>query len=260
MSHNIQAYRCGPDIVKIIERKSQNSITTLPNTLAEREKENKRTSLSRSRRTVADILHSNHFRFFVTVTIKNDENGNPPSRNDVVRACKNGLRTIKRHSSEFVGYLFVPELLDTDKMAPGRWHGHILLTDFPLDMLIPYSIADKGLPAIIYRRMAVGIACFSAPVFARYGYCLVETIGGTKEDYERIAKYLSKTMYLDSCAPLPKGQRRIVSSHGLERPERIFSGVISDTEYAAICAAADDTLRNKDTLVHYILRSKFPLS
>lgn len=90
MSHNIQAYRCGPDIVKIIERKSQNSITTLPNTLAEREKENKRTSLSRSRRTVADILHSNHFRFFVTVTIKNDENGNPPQEMMLCERAKTG--------------------------------------------------------------------------------------------------------------------------------------------------------------------------
>lgn len=90
MSHTIQAYRCGPDIVKIIARSSHNYIAALPDNLNEREKENKRTSLSRSRRTVADILHCNYFRFFLTVTIKNNENGSSPTRDDVVQICKNG--------------------------------------------------------------------------------------------------------------------------------------------------------------------------
>lgn len=261
MSHNIQAYRCGPDVIKIVTQASPNNITTmLPNSISERERENKRTSLSRSRRTVADILHSNNFKFFATVTLKNHVDGSQPTRDDVVLACKAGLRTIKRHhSSEPIGYIIVPELSNNDEISPGRWHGHIMMTDMPLDMLQPYSMADKGLPAIIYRRIAAGTACFTAPVFSRNGYCLVEAIGGKKSDYDALAKYLTKTMYLDSCAPLPKGQRRIICSHGLARPVRIYSGAINDREYKAICDAAGDTLRNKDTLVHYILRSKFPL-
>lgn len=258
MSHNIQAYRCGPDIVKIIELKSQNSIATLPNTLAEREKENKRTSLSRTRRTVADILHSNNFRFFATVTLKSHADGSHPTRDDVVQACKVGLRTIKRRANGPIGYIIVPEMSANDEFAPGRWHGHILLTDIPPDMLQPYNSSDKGLPAIIYRRMAAGIDCFATPVFSRHGYCLVEAVGGTKSDYDALAKYLTKTMYLDSCAPLPKGQRRIICSHGLARPERIFSGRISDSEYKAICAAAGETLHNRDTLIRYVPCSKVP--
>lgn len=255
MSHNIQAYRCGPDVVKIIARPSHNYITALSNSLDEREKENKRTSLSRSRRTVADILHCNYFRFFLTVTIESNENGSSPTRDDVVQICKNGLRTIKRHYGGPVGYIIVPELSDEDEMNPGRWHGHIMLTDIPSDMLQPYSSSDKGLPAIIYRRMAVGIDCFSTPVFARYGYCLVERVGDTKADYDALAKYLTKTMYLDSCAPLPKGQRRIISSHGLARPERVFSGVISSDEYATIRASSGESLRDGGRLIHYVSRS-----
>ena len=188
MSHNIQAYRCGPDVIKIVTQASPNNITVLPRTLAEREKENKRTSLSRSRRTVADILHCNHFRFFATVTIKNDKSGNPTTRDDVVRACKGGLRNIKRHSNGPIRYIIVPEILDADEISPGRWHGHILLTDIPPDMLQPYNSSDKGLPAIIYRRMAAGIDCFATPVFSRHGYCLVEAVGGTKSDYDALAK------------------------------------------------------------------------
>lgn len=258
MSHNIQAYRCGPDVIKIVTQASPNNITTmLPNSISERERENKRTSLSRSRRKVADILHCNHFRFFATVTIKNDKNGNPPTRDDVVQTCKAGMRNIKRHSNGPIGYIIVPEILDADEISPCRWHGHILLTDIPPDMLQPYNSSDKGLPAIIYRRMAAGTDCFAAPVFSRHGYCLVETVGGKKSDYDALATYLTKTMYLDTCAPLPKGQRRIISSHGLERPERIFSGMIGDSEYKAICAAGE-TLHNRDTLIHYVPRSKVP--
>ena len=258
MSHNIQAYRCGPDIVKIIARSSRNYITALPDSLNGREKENKRTSLSRSRRTVADILHCNYFRFFLTVTIKNDENKKPPTRDDVARICKDGLRTIKRHYKGSIGYIIVPELSDIDEMIPGRWHGHIILTDIPPDMLQPYNSSDKGLPAIIYRRMAVGIDCFSTPVFARYGHCLVERVGDTKADYDALANYLTKTMYLDTCTPLPKGQRRIISSHGLARPERVFSGAISSDEYVAICAASGESLRDGGRLIHYVPRSALP--
>lgn len=260
MSHNIQAYRCGPDVIKIVTQASPNNIITmLPNSISERERENKRTSLSRSRRTVADILHSNNFKFFATVTLKNHVDGSQPTRDDVVLACKAGLRTIKRHhSSEPIGYIIVPELSNNDEISPGRWHGHIMMTDMPLDMLQPYSMADKGLPSIIYRRMAAGIGCFAAPAFGQRGYCLVERVGNTQKDYDALATYLTKTMYLDTCAPLPKGQRRIISSHGLERPERIFSGMIGDSEYKAICAAAGETLHNRDTLIHYAPRSKVP--
>ena len=258
MGHNIQAFRCGPDTIKIITRAPPNNITVLPNTIEEREQENKRTSLSRSRRTVADILHSNYFQFFVTVTIKSDKNGNPPTRDDVVRACKNGLRTIKQHNGASIGYIIVPEILDADEISPGRWHGHIMLMDMPLDMLQPYNSSDKGLPAIVYRRIAVGIDCFTAPVFARYGYCLVERVRKAKADYDALAKYLTKTMYLDSYAPLPKGQRRIISSHGLARPERIFSGVVNDDEYKTICASAGETVRNGDVQVLYVPSSKIP--
>ena len=258
MSHNIQAYRCGPDVIKIVTQASPNNITTmLPNSISERERENKRTSLSRSRRIVADILHSNNFGFFITLTLGNHTDGSPPTKEDVVRACKGGLRNIKRHSNEPIGYIIVPEISDNDEFAPGRWHGHIMLTDMPVDVLQPYSPSDKGLPTIIYRRMAAGIGCFATPVFSRHGYCLVERVGSTKKDYDTLAKYLTKTMYLDTCAPLPKGQRRIISSHGLERPERIFSGMISDSEYKAICEAGE-TLHNKDTLIRYVPRSKVP--
>ena len=260
MGRIVQIYRCGAGTIKVVARASQESISASPNTPDEREMENKRTSLSRSRRIVSDIMHSNCFRFYLTVTLKNDENGCQPTRDDVVRVCKAGLRTIKRHSGKSVGYIIVPEQSDTDEFVPGRWHAHILLTDIPPDMLQPYNSSDKGLPAIIYRRMSAGIDCFATPVFSRHGYCLAEAVGGTKSDYDALAKYLTKTMYLDSCAPLPKGQKRIICSHGLARPVRIYSGAINDREYKAICDAAGDTLRNKDTLVHYILRSKFPLS
>lgn len=255
MSHNIQAYHCGPDVIKIVTQASPNNITTmLPNSISERERENKRTSLSRTRRIVADILHCNYFRFFLTVTL-GDENGSPPTRDDVVRACKVGLRTIKRRANGPIGYIIVPEMSANDEFAPGRWHGHIMLTDMPVDVLQPYSPSDTGLPSIIYRRMAAGIDCFAAPAFGRRGYCLVERVGNTQKDYDSLAAYLTKTMYLDTCAPLPKGQRRIISSHGLERPERIFSGMIGDSEYKAICAAAGETLHNRDTLIHYVPRS-----
>lgn len=253
MSRIVKIYSCGHDMYKVVTKPSKIDIIT---TLDEREKENRRTALARSRRIVTDVLHCNCFRFFLTVTIKDDENGNPPTRNEVVRVCKDGLRTIKRRYNGSIGYIIIPELSGTDEIASGRWHGHIMLTDIPENMLMPYYMSDKGLPAIIYRRMAAGIDCFSIPVlFERYGYCLAERVRGTKADVDTLANYLTKTMYLDTCANLPKGQRRMITSHGLARPERIFSGIMSDGEYQAICAASGDILRDCNNIIHYVPRT-----
>ena len=255
MSRTIQMFRCGPDMVKIIAPPARESIVPLAITLAERERENKRTSLSRSRRIVNDILHCNHFEFFTTVTIENHNDGSPPTREDVITACKAGIRTFNRYSDDSIGYIVVPELSDSDEAYPGRWHGHIMVTTIPQHMLVPYCMSDKGLPAIIYRRMEAGIECFSVPVFERYGYCLAERIGHSQKDQDTLSKYLTKTMYLETCAPLPRGQRRMMTSHGLERPERIFEGKISDSEYKSICDEADETLCDRSKSVHYLPRS-----
>lgn len=255
MSRTVQIYRCGPDMLKVIARPSQENITASMNTLTERERENKRTSLSRSRRLINDILHCNHFEFFVTITLTNHLDGSLPTREDVASVCKAGVRTIKRCYDGPIGYILVPELSVHDEIAPGRWHGHIMVTTIPQHMLVPYCMSDKGLPAIIYRRMAAGIDCFSVPVFDKYGFCLAERIGNSQKDQDTLSKYLTKTMYLETCAPLPRGQRRMMTSHGLERPERIFEGKISDSEYKSICDEADETLCDRSKSVHYVPRS-----
>ena len=42
-----------------------------------------RISLSRTRSTIEQILYSNEFSLFITLTIQNDTQGNPPTREDV---------------------------------------------------------------------------------------------------------------------------------------------------------------------------------
>lgn len=252
MSRNVQIYSCGHDMYKVVVRPSKTNITQWPSALDERAKENRRTALARSRRIITDVLHCNNFAFFLTITFGGNES---PTRDSVVKACTNGLRSIKRHCDKPVGYIVVPELSFKDDIAPGRWHGHIMLTDIPANMLTPYHMSDKGLPAITYRRMAAGIGCFSVPVYERYGYCLAERVRGTKADFDTLANYLTKTMYLDTCAKLPKGQRRMITSHGLSRPEHIFNGIISDGEYQAICKASGDVLLDCNHIIHYIPRA-----
>lgn len=253
MSKKVQIYSCGHDMYKVVTQPSKTDITQWPTTLDEREKENRRTALARSRRIVTDVLHCNNFSYFLTITFRGED---PPTRDSVVQACTTGLRSIKRYCGKPIGYIVVPELSAKDDVAPGRWHGHIMLTDIPENMLMPYCMSDKGLPAIIYRRMAAGIDCFSIPIICeRYGYCLAERVRGTKADVDTLANYLIKTMYLDTCANLPKGQRRMITSHGLARPERIFSGIMSDGEYQAICEASGDILRDCNNIIHYVPRT-----
>ena len=223
---NVKLYKTGKEY-QMISRSYRYTEFAIPETEDEKIKERLRISFSRTRSRIRELIVCNQFEHFVTVTFK-DENGQPPRRKPSLRKVANALRAIKRIAPD-LKYMIVPEISDS-----GRFHVH-MLTTIPEELLVPYATMDRSLPESIIKNNKYGVQCYDAPVFSsRCGYTLVQKINYMDGTVDRISHYLGKTMYINARQEYKKGERRIITSRGLKRKERVFEGNISDEYLRAL--------------------------
>ena len=190
-----------------------------------------RISLSRTRSTIEQILYSNEFSLFITLTIQNDTQGNPPTREDVEAHIKKRMRALRRANKAPVRYLLVPELSDK-----GRWHIHGVLGGVQEHLIMELSGKVPVLPCYMYNRPQKKMHCYDIPLLSNgVGYFLAEEIvqdsGPNGLDY--LVSYLCKKMYVDKY-PHTSYKHRISTSRGLLRPKPIYTGQVTETEYVQL--------------------------
>ena len=169
-------------------------------------------SLSRSRRTIRDLILCNQFDYFCTFTF------NP----DLVdrfnfSACKNKITVLfknykTRYSDDF-RYILVPEF-----HRDGAIHFHGMVRGIrPQDLVIPEKIwkrSSRGnLIKVKNTRKYVDWTYYSS----KLGFFSCSRI----KDYEKCARYVSKYITKDLMG-LATDQRIFMASLDLDRPELVF--------------------------------------
>lgn len=192
-------------------------------------------SLSRSRRTIRDLILCNSFEYFCTFTF----NGNKVNRYNY-DDCKNKILNLfanykKRYSSDFI-YLCVPEF-----HKDGAVHFHGVVGGIrPEDFVVPKKIAKKNNCGII--EMVPNTKKYvDWPYYSKkLGYFNCSLI----RNYDGCARYVSKYISKD-LASISKGDRVFFASANLNRPELVFDmddvGGIFDPDFENDFCVIKDT-------------------
>lgn len=197
-----------------------------------------RISLSRTRSTIEQILYSNEFSLFITMTIPNDAQGGPPTREEVESHMKKRMRALRRANKAPIRYLLAPELSEER-----RWHIHGVLGGIDERLLSEITDKKSVKPCYIHNRPMMPIQCYDIPLLSNgFGYFLAEKIvpNSGPDGLGYLISYLCKNMYVDKY-PHASYKHRISTSRGLLRPEPIYTGEISEAEYAQLRKMAQAT-------------------
>ena len=170
-------------------------------------------SLSRSRRTIRDLILCNKFEYFCTFLL----NRKKVDRYDL-KECKRVITQLfknykDRYSPDF-RYVIVPEF-----HKDGAIHFHGMARGFrPEDLTVPKMIAKRNertgeLEMVPNTKKYVDWSYYSK----KLGFFSCSLI----KDYEKCARYVSKYITKD-LVNIARGQRIFMASTGLNRPELVF--------------------------------------
>lgn len=156
-------------------------------------------SYQRSVSTLYDILHSNNWSFFFTLTLDPNKVGD---RYDYCNCAIYIQRFTDLLYRSGCLYVIVPE-----RHKDGAWHYHGLLTNCDnLDL----NLNDNG-----YFELSK----------YKYGYSSIDRIQDSARASNYILKYMIKGYnYLD----IPKGKKRYWASRGLDRPDVEYDVLTED--------------------------------
>lgn len=197
-----------------------------------------RISLSRTRSTIEQILYSNEFSLFITMTILNDTQGCPPTREEVEAHMKKRMRALRRANKAPIQYLLIPEMSDK-----GRWHIHGVLGGVKEYLLTDVTGKKHAKPCYMYNRPKQPFRCYNIPLLSKgAGHVLAEEIvqDSGPDGLGYLISYLCKNMYVDKY-PHESYKHRIIVSRGLQRPKPIYTGEISESEYTQLRRMAQTT-------------------
>lgn len=162
-----------------------------------------KSNISRSKSTVKDIVLSNDFNFFVTLTIKNDYNRY--NIDNCFTYLRKFCKKFKRKFKTF-DYLFIAEY---HKDGAIHFHGvcNIPLNAFELDFY-PRTFKSKKDNKFYH--------CFSSTLFDEFGRNSFQLIKSKACTSSYILKYISKDCVRTST------HRLYMCSHGLERADKTY--------------------------------------
>lgn len=193
----IQIYKCG-SFYKIISTKKFDK---------EQDKERKETStigkrynnVIRAKTTVQNLILSNNFKYFCTITVNSNYD-----RNDLSIIRKSINQKIRNLRREFT--LPLQFILIGEQHKKGGWHLHgCLSSDFE---------------QFIYRNQN---GYLSLKIFDYLGYSNISTIQDNKKISNYVTKYITKN-FLER----EKGSHCYFTSHNLVRPVVLVSEEVTD--------------------------------
>ena len=224
-----------------------------------RKKESERTSLSRTKNTIRELVACNTWQYFVTITLSPDKwdryTADEKLRQEITNCNKHFRRANKNNNcnSQNYKYLFIPEL-----HADGAIHIHGFVAGIPENEKIPYTIedvnSDKPLPVEICDAVRNGEKIYHCVDWdKRFGYNTLSEI----KDLDRAASYMSKYVYKAFDTPIFRTKywrsrcldvaQCVGKFHIAEHNEKILLGKIY--EMAAITKKGYKMYQETDTSV-----------
>lgn len=183
------------------------SVVDIRQQTAEQKEHSIRTSMNRTVNQIYAISRSNHWEYFVTLTIDPDllDSTDFNLVSEKINIWTNNLK--KRYAPE-LKYIFVPELHKDKK----KWHFHGLFSQIGTIPLVFSGKVCIGKYIYDYVRKPYATKIYNIPLW-KYGFSTVTAVRDTSKAGSYLAKYITK----DVSRSL-HGQHRYLASHNIHRP------------------------------------------
>lgn len=205
--------RIFPNGLKVLDEVSSDAVSKY----ASDSDESIRISSFRSKMEIFDIARSNHWDYFVTLTLDKQQ----VDRYDydaVVQRMQTFTKYLRRHRCE---WLIVPEL-----HKDGAFHFHGLLHDPGGNLTLKYWGQKHTKSGEWYDE------------YDLVGYSLGFTSVSKVRDQARVSNYITKYTTKELLKTVPKGRKRYWSSRGLLRPKK-EDAELSPKEFDILKSLAD---------------------
>lgn len=182
-------------------------------------------NISRTRSMIYDIVASNSWDYFVTLTI----NGGKYNREDLKKYEKDLSKMITNYNSynkTAIRFIFIPEF-----HADGKsYHLHGLMSGIPDKCLKRFTL-DMNIPEYISNKLKEGKEVFSWKQYEeRFGYCVLEPV----QYPDAVQAYMTKYITADLANTVQElNAHAYFCSRGLNRSKVIYRGEISSTYFKA---------------------------
>lgn len=181
-------------------------------------------SIARTRRTIFDLVQSNDFQFFGTLTFDPKKHPECRDREWAVKQFTQYMNNQKKINGDFK-YLAIPET-----MKDGKIHFHVLLGGYK----------GKLTPTKLVQRSKKMIQRYKMPLWEKkFGFADFEDIGSKEHLGLYITKYITKE--ITSSSINADAKKRYMASRNLTRPRQIIGDdevekLLSSGEYSKIPA------------------------
>ena len=175
-------------------------------------------NISRTRSTIYDIVASNAWDYFVTLTI----DGNKYNRENLQVYEKDLQKMITNYNAynkTQIRFLFIPEFHSDRK----SYHMHGLMSGLPNDCLNPFTL-DMHLPNRILDKVQNGKQVYEWKQYRkRFGFCELEAV----EDPDAISAYMTKYITEDLSNTVQElNAHAYFCSRGLNRSKIVHRGTL----------------------------------
>ena len=176
-------------------------------------------NISRSRSTIYDIVASNPWEYFVTLTI----DGEKYNREDLHAFEKDLQKMITNYNAynkTSIRFLYIPEFHKDKKSI----HLHGVMSGIPEKCLEPFAL-DMYLPKYILNKLKSGKDIYFWKQYReRFGFCVVEPV----QSPDAVSAYMTKYITEDLASTVQElGAHTYFCSRGLKRSKIIHRGTLS---------------------------------
>lgn len=190
--------------------------------------ESTRTSVSRTKRTINELVACNDWKYFVTITLAPQKWDRYTASEELKRAFSNNAKRWKRKNKLGVAkvpnfkFLMIPELHED-----GAIHLHGFITDAPENTKIPYTLAEINgsapIPAKICEMVRGGENVYHCSEWDTiFGYNSLTELKNADKAASYVTKYVTKALNT------PIFKVKYWCSRGLKKAKQIGKFYISD--------------------------------
>lgn len=175
-------------------------------------------NISRTRSMIYDLVASNPWQHFVTLTIDGEK-----YNRENLRAYEKDLQTMIKNYNAYnkteIKFLFIPEL-HADKKS---YHMHGLMSGLPDKCLTPFT-SDMYLPERILKKLDEGKRVFEWKQYrTRFGFCELEEV----QNPDAVSGYMTKYITEDLASTVQDlNAHSYFCSRGLKRSKIVCRGTL----------------------------------
>ena len=202
-------------------------------------------NICRTRTTIYDIVASNVWEYFVTLTI----DGTKYNREDLHTYEKDLQKMITNYNSYHktqIRFLFIPEFHSDGK----SYHLHGVMSGLPENCLVPFT-TDMYLPERLLDKLKSGKMVYCWKQYQeRFGHCLIEPV----ENPDAVSAYMTKYITEDLASTVQElNAHAYFCSRGLNRSKIVHKGTLAhvpcadfENDFVAI-----KTFKTREEAEHY---------